>query len=71
MVPKRLLASMRVAQCLFHSVNHSAGSVLVDYTMTLDKPTTSSNLTEAFTQGVSNLNFTVDVASISFTGEFE
>ena len=54
---------------MFVSLCHSAGSVLVNYTLTLDKPTTSYNLTAAFTDGISSLNFTVDVASVSFTGE--
>ena len=54
---------------MFASFSHSAGSVLVNYTLTLDKPTNSYNLTAAFTDGISSLNFTVDAASISFTGE--
>ncbi|KAI0208058.1 hypothetical protein LSAT2_007274 [Lamellibrachia satsuma] len=46
----------------------SAGSVVVDYTLTMDKPTTLTDLTVAVKEGVSKLNFTVDLASISFTG---
>ena len=54
---------------MLYSVSPSAGSVLVNYTLTLDKPTNSYNLTAAFTDGISSLNFTVDEASVSFTGE--
>ena len=54
---------------MFVSLCYSAGSVLVNYTLTLDKPTTSYNLTAAFIQDISSLNFTVDEASVSFGGE--
>ena len=54
---------------MYASLSHSAGSVLVNYTLTLDKPTNTYNLTAAFTDGISSLNFTVDTASVSFMGE--
>ena len=50
-------------------VSHSAGSVVVEYTVTMDKATNVNDLTVAIKQGVSKLNFSVDLASVSFTGQ--